>query len=100
VPDGPRRAELPGDHHGDAGEPAWTVQQLGDQPQAQEVGLRRLLGGLLLEDKADPEQHRCCQRDHDVRYVHIARLSSILAAAPPACIPAVALPACRRLCVR
>jgi hypothetical protein len=100
VPDGPRRAELPGDHHGDAGEPARTVQQLGDQPQAQEVGLRRLLGGVLLEDKADPEQHRCCQRDHDVRYVHIARLSSILATAPPACIPAVALPACRRLCVR
>jgi hypothetical protein len=45
---------------------------------------------VLLEDKADPEQHRCCQRDHDVRNVHIARLSPILAARlrlslPPRC---------------
>jgi hypothetical protein len=48
------------------------VEQIGDQPEAQKVSFRRLLGSMLLQDEADPQQHRCHQRDHDVCYVHIA----------------------------
>ena len=56
----------PGGHDPDAGQPAALAQQLGDQPEVQEVGLGDLLGGLLLEDQAGPDQHGGDQGHRDV----------------------------------
>jgi hypothetical protein len=74
VADGPRRQQLPGDHHGQAQQPAGPVQQVDDQAQPQKVAVWRLLRGVLLQYPADPQQHRCHQGEGYRNKIHVAPL--------------------------
>ena len=71
VAEGPRREDLAPDHAADPGQPSPLLEQVEEQPRAEKVGLRRGLGGLLLQNEADAQQHGCYQRD---RVVHGANL--------------------------
>ena len=59
MPDDQGAQQLARDHDAQAGQPAWLPQQVGYQPQAQEIGLRHPLGRVLLEDKTGAQQHGC-----------------------------------------
>jgi hypothetical protein len=71
VPNGPRGQDLTQDHAADPGEPFPLAEQVTEKLQAEKVGLRRAFGRLLLEDKANAQQHGCHQRN---RVVHGANL--------------------------
>jgi hypothetical protein len=71
VTEGPRGEDLARDHAPDPGQPFPLFEQVEEQARAKKVGLRRGLGGLLLQNEADAQQHGCYQRD---RVVHGANL--------------------------
>ena len=59
MPDNPGAQQLARDHDAQADQPAWLPEQVGYQPQAQEIGLRYPLGRVLLEHETGAEQHGC-----------------------------------------
>ncbi len=63
VADDPGGQQHPGDHEAQASQPAPLPQQVGDQPGAQEVGLRHPLGRVLLQHESGAQQDRCYRAD-------------------------------------
>ena len=75
----------------DAQQPPAAVQQVGDQPQVQEVRLGRLLGGVLLEHQADSDQQRGDQPERDSHGTAPGRTAPSLVTLAPRPDPSVAM---------